>query len=79
VLERGIEQCGGSSWRFCGWGGEVEREKDCGRWVVGGFGREETERPDVLWKAFLEREKELEGWHHGGVSEEDLVFFFANF
>ena len=33
----------------CGWGGEVEREKECGRWVVGGFVREETERLDVFW------------------------------
>ncbi len=30
-------------------GGEVEREKECGRWVVGGCVREETERLDVFW------------------------------
>ncbi len=33
----------------CGWGGEVEREKECGRWVVGGFVRKEMGRLDVFW------------------------------
>ena len=27
----------------------MEREKECGRWVVGGFVREEMERLDVFW------------------------------
>ena len=58
----------------CGWGGEVEREKECGRWVVGGFVREEMERLDVFWN---ERKNRKAGVMV--VCQRKILFFPASF
>ena len=50
----------------------MEREKECGRWVVGGFVREETERLDVFWN---ERKNRKAGVMV--VCQRKILFFFS--
>ena len=58
----------------CGWGGEVEREEECGRWVVGGFVRKVTGRLDVFWN---ERKNRKAGVMV--VCQSKVLFFPASF